>query len=192
MIPPMNMHQYLASRRSVPLNFLAEPGPDRQQLEEILTLGVRVPDHGKLSPWRLVVYQGEARAEIGEHLARLAKEKNPALSEEQLEAERQQFLPAPVTIGVLSSPVEHPKIPSFEQLMSAGGVALNLVHAANALGFGAHWVTRWFAYDEQAARMLGARDGEQFVGFIHMGTPAKRLEDRPRPDLAKIVTHWSG
>ena len=116
----IKLRDYLATRRSVILPFLHEPGPDKTELEEILTLGTRVPDHGKLCPWRLIIYQGEARQKVGERLAGIAKANNPDLGEEKQEAERKQFLPAPLTIGVISSPVDHPKIRQFEQLLSAG------------------------------------------------------------------------
>ncbi len=188
----VTLREYLATRRSVVLPFLHEPGPDKAQLEEILTLGVRVPDHGKLAPWRLITYQGEARQRIGERLAKIAKDNDPGLTPQDQACEETRFLPAPLTIGVLSSPVEHPKIPQFEQLLSAAAVAFNIVHAANALGFGAHWVTRWFAYDRVASGMLGAQKGERFVGFIHIGTPTTRLEERPRPKLADVVSQWRG
>ena len=181
---------YLSKRRSVGLGFLAEPGPDAAQLEQLLTIGVRVPDHGKLAPWRLVLFSGDARAEAGEGLAAIAKAKNPALDEAGLEAERRRFLPAPLTIGVISTAKPHGKIPEFEQLISAGNVAFNLVNAAHALGFAAQWVTRWHSYDPEATAFLGAKEGEQFVAFVHIGTPTIVPEDRPRPNLAEIVTTW--
>lgn len=184
--------EYLSARRSVPLVFLQEPGPTKDQLDQILSIGMRVPDHGKLCPWRLVLIMHEGRKQAGEKLARIALANNPDLSPEQLEQERTRFLPAPVTIGVLSAPTEHKKINEFEQVLSAGNVAFNLVHGANALGFGAHWVTRWFTYDPQAAAMLGAKEGEKFVGFVHIGTPDTRLEDKPKPPLKKHVSMWGG
>lgn len=184
------LREYLLSRRSVTKPFLQEPGPSEAQLTEMLTIANRVPDHGKLAPWRLVIYAGDARQQVGEVLAGIFAANNPDASEEQLDAERQQFLPAPLTVGVISSPTDHPKIPQFEQLLAASNVAFNLVHAANALGFGAHWVTRWFAYDEQAAQALGAHAGERFVGFVHIGTPETRLEERDRPALNDVVSYW--
>lgn len=182
---------YLKTRRSVTMPFLKEPGPSAAELEEILTIAMRVPDHGKLAPWRLITYTGDARAEIGNRLAEIKKAKEPTIDEDALEAERKQFLPAPLTIGVLGSPVSHPKIPALEQLLSAGCVALNLVHAVNAFGYGAHWVTRWFAYDADAASMLGAKSGEQFVGFVHIGTPESRMPDRDRPSIENAVSAWA-
>jgi len=172
--------------------FLSEPGPDAAERDQMLTIATRVPDHGKLSPWRLITYSGAAREHVGEKLAALVKAREPEADAARLDIERRQFLPAPLTVGVLSTAGPHPKIPEFEQLLSAGNVAFNLVHAANALGFGAHWVTRWFAYDAEAAQMLGAGEGERFVGFVHIGTPTARLEDRDRPKLEEIVTVWEG
>ncbi|MCR6673618.1 nitroreductase [Devosia ginsengisoli] len=184
------LRDYLLTRRSVGIAFLKDPGPDAAELEQILTIGTRVPDHGKITPWRLVVIAGEARQQVGEKLAEIAARNNPRLDEAGLEIERQRFLPAPLTIGVISSPKDHPKVPEFEQLLSAGNVAFNLVHAAHALGFAASWVTRWYTFDAEAAAMLGARDGERFVGFVHIGTPTATIEDRPRPALGDVVSYW--
>jgi nitroreductase len=186
------LRDYLKTRRSVGIGFLKDPGPTPDELLEILTLGVRVPDHGKLTPWRLVVIEGDARARAGEKLAEIAKRNNPALDEASLDNERRQFLPAPVTVGVIFSPKPLPKAPEVEQLLSAGSVAFNLVNAAFALGYAASWVTRWFAFDTAAQEMLGARGGERFVGFVHIGTPAIVPDDRDRPDLARIVSRWNG
>lgn len=183
---------YLKTRRSVTLPFLGEPGPSEAELNEMLTIATRVPDHGKLAPWRLIVYRGAARAKIGERLAEIAGKRNPEADAAMIEKERTQFLPAPLTIGVLSTAASHPKIPELEQVLSAGNVAFNLVHAAHALGFAAHWVTRWFSFDAAAAQMLGAEPGEQFVGFVHIGTPETQLEDRDRPVLAECVSEWEG
>ena len=185
------LRDYLLTRRSVGIAFLKEPGPTAAELEQILTIGTRVPDHGKITPWRLVVIEGDARRQAGEKLAEIAVRNNPGLDEASLEIERGRFLPAPVTIGVISSPKDHPKVPEFEQLLSAGNVAFNLLHAAHALGFGACWVTRWYVFDAEAAAMLGARDGERFVGFVHIGTPTAVIEDRPRPALGDVVSYWS-
>lgn len=183
---------YLETRRTVTAPFLGDPGPGEDEIARMLTIASRVPDHGKLAPWRFVLYQGEARRQVGERLAALVQARRPGAAPEELEAERKQFLPAPLTVGVISTAGPHPKIPEFEQLLSAGNACFNLVHAANALGYGAHWVTRWFAYDEEAAVMLGARPGERFVGFVHIGTPTARLEDRERPDLSARVSAWRG
>jgi nitroreductase len=184
------LRDYLLTRRSLGQAFLAEPGPTGDDLKTLLTIATRVPDHGKLAPWRLVTYSGDARAAVGEKLAEIAKRKRPDIEEAALEIERRQFLPAPLVIGVISTAKPHVKIPEFEQLISAGNVALNLVHGAYALGYAANWTTRWFTFDTEAATMLGAKEGDRFVGFVHIGTPTTTLEDRPRPDLADVVTEW--
>jgi nitroreductase len=181
---------YFKTRRSVGIAFLAEPGPSPAELDEILIIGTRVPDHGKYAPWRLVLISGDARVEAGEKLAEIARRNRPGIDEQSLDIERRQFLPAPLTIGVIFSPRPNPKAPEFEQLLSAGNVCFNLCHAAFALGFAASWVTRWFGFDTAAQHMLGARGGERFVGFVHIGTPTVPPEDRERPALADVVTRW--
>ena len=181
---------HLLTRRSVGQAFLAEPAPTGDDLQTLLTIATRVPDHGKLAPWRLVVFSGDARAAAGEKLAEIARRKRPELDDAGLDVERRQFLPAPLVIGVISTAKPHVKIPEFEQLLSAGNVAFNLVHGAYALGYAATWITRWYSFDAEAAAMLGAKEGERFVGFVHIGTPTTSIEDRPRPDLAEIVTEW--
>lgn len=183
---------YLKTRRSVGIGFLKDPGPTPAELEEIVRIGTRVPDHGKRAPWRLVVIEGEARARVGQKLAEIAKANNPALDEASLDIERRQLLPAPVTIGVIFQHKPLAKAPEMEQLLSAGSVCFNLMHAAFAMGYAASWVTRWFAFDTAAQQMLGAKGGERFVGFIHIGTPTAVIEDRDRPDVGKLVTHWQG
>ena len=185
------LRDYLKTRCSVGIGFLKDPGPTPEELNEILTIGTRVPDHGKLTPWRLVVFAGDARAAAGEKLAALQKARNPALDEAGMEIERRQFLPAPVTIGVILSPKPNPKAPEMEQLLSAGNVCFNLSHAAFALGFAASWTNRWYGFDTEAQQILGARGGERFVGFVHIGTPTTVIEDRDRPDLAQIVTYFA-
>lgn len=186
------LRDYLKTRRSVGIGFLKEPGPTPDELNEILTIGTRVPDHGKFVPWRLVVIEGDARRVAGEKLAAIQQARNPQIDVQSLENERRQFLPAPVTIGVLFSPRPNTKSPEIEQLLSAGNVCFNLSHAAFALGFAASWTNRWYGWDTEAQQMLGAKGGERFVGFIHIGTPSTVIEDRDRPDLAKVVSWFAG
>lgn len=182
---------YLAVRRSVPAFQMCEPGPSTAEIEQILTLAVRVPDHGKVAPWRFVVYRGAERARIGEALLAMALEKNPELSEEMIGVERARFTRAPVVIGVISTAGPHVKIPEWEQLMSAGAVCLNLLMAANALGYVSNWLTEWFAYDEKAHPLLGIKPGEKVAGFIYIGSTTFPVTERPRPALSDVVT-WVG
>jgi nitroreductase len=184
------LRDYLKTRRSVGSGFLKEPGPTPAELQEILSIGVRVPDHGKFAPWRLIIIEGDARAAAGEKLAAIQKARRPDIDEASLDIERKQFLPAPVTIGVLLSPKPNPKAPEVEQLLSAGNVCFNLCHAAFALGFAANWTNRWYGTDIEAQTMLGARGGERFVGFVAIGTPTAVIEDRDRPSLDAVVSRW--
>lgn len=181
---------YLKTRRSVGIGFLTGPGPNAGELQELLTIATRVPDHGKFAPWRLVLFEGDARIEAGERLAEIAKRLRPEIDEASLANERKQFLPAPLTVGVIFSPRPNTKAPELEQLLSAGNVCFNLEHAAHALGFAATWNSRWYAFDPIAQQALGARGGERFIGFIHIGTPTIQPDDRDRPALADVVSRW--
>lgn len=187
----MKLIDYLAVRRSIPAFQMSEPGPTTDELEQVLTLAVRVPDHGKIAPWRFIVYRGEERGRIGEELLAMAVQKNPDLSEEMVNVERTRFTRAPVVIAVVSTAAPHVKIPEWEQVMSAGAVCLNLLMAANAVGFVSNWLTEWFAYDERAYPLLGIKPGEKVAGFIHIGSTTFPAIERPRPALADVVT-WVG
>ncbi|KAA2235166.1 nitroreductase family protein [Salinarimonas soli] len=179
---------FLARRRSVPAAQLREPGPSAAELGTILSIASRVPDHGKLAPWRFIVIEGEARHQLGETIARIFQADAPDAPEDKLVAERERLARAPLVVAVVSGARAHPKIPDWEQVLSAGAVCMNLVTAANALGFGTAWVTEWIAYDRRFLDALGLAPEERLAGFIHIGRPAMVPSDRPRPDLAQIVT----
>lgn len=181
----------LATRRTISAAFLAEPAPDQATLDQLLTIASRVPDHGKLTPWRFIVYRGAAREAVGARLAAIVQARDPAVTEARLADERGRFSRAPLVIGVVSRAAEHVKIPIWEQQMSAAAAAQNLLVAVHAAGFSGQWLTEWCAYDPEAAAMLGLRDGERFVAFIHVGTPTVPPQDRPRPALADIVSEWT-
>ncbi len=185
------LKDYLAVRRSIPAFQMREPGPSRAEIEELLRLASRVPDHGKLAPWRFVVYRGEERARIGEELLKLRLAVEPGLSAEIIEVEKTRFTRAPVVIAIVSKAAPHAKIPEWEQVMSAGALCLNTLFAANALGYVANWLTEWFAFDERAYPLLGIQPGEKVAGFIHVGSTDFPAVERPRPDLADTVT-WVG
>lgn len=183
--------EYLKTRRSMPAFQMREPGPSREEIEEILTLATRVPDHGKLAPWRFIVMTGDARRRITAELAAIARADRPDLSEEMVQVEETRFLRAPVVIAVVSRAGPHVKIPEWEQIMSAGAVCLNMVMAANALGYVSNWLTEWMAFDARAHRILGVEPGEKVAGFIHIGSTDFPVVERPRPVLADIVTWQS-
>jgi nitroreductase len=180
----------LKTRKSISAPFLSAPPPSDAELTEILTIASRVPDHGKLTPWRFILFKGDAGRTAGEALAKLYAANNPEADETKLSEERKRLAQAPLVVAVVSKAAPHPKIPEIEQLLSAGNAAMNVVLAAHALGYAAQWTTGWIAYDEEAGRILGLRPGERFVGFIHIGTPTAPPTDRPRPNFADVVTEW--
>lgn len=182
---------YLTVRRSIPAFQMRAPGPERAEVEDILRLAMRVPDHGKIAPWRFVVYAGDIRQSIGESLLTMALERDPNLSAEMIAVERARFTRAPVVIGVISTAGPHVKVPEWEQVMSAGALCLNVIFAANAKGYVANWLTEWYAFDERAYPLLGVREGEKVAGFIHIGSSDFPATERPRPELSEKVT-WLG
>ena len=178
---------FLKSRRSRPAKLFSHPVPDRDQLTEILTAATRVPDHGKLEPWRLVVLQGAAFA----RLADLAETRALELGgdSEKVTKGRGQYDLGKLAVVVIASPKPSPKIPAVEQLLSAGALCLGIVNAAEAAGWGANWLTGWPAHDaEFAARAFGCQGDETVAGIVHIGTPADDGPDRARPDLSRLVT----
>ena len=181
---------FLKTRRSVKPREMSGPGPSSAEIDTILTIGARVPDHGKLAPWRFIVFEGDARSRGGEVIAAALARNKPEATAADLESARKSLMEAPLVIAVVSSIKPHPKVPPWEQELSAGASCLNIVSAATALGFGANWLTGWFAYDRGALDGLGLGDHEKLAGFIHIGRPTKPDEDRPRPVLAEIVTRF--
>lgn len=179
----------LATRRSVPAPNLLGPGPDGEQLEKLLTIAARVPDHGKLVPWRFILLEGEAVPRFSGRLADFVLADAPDAPELRIENEKKRFC-APLVVVVVSRAGEHPKIPEWEQILSAGAACMNLEHAATALGFGSQWVTGWAAYDARVRDLLGLAPGERIAGFVQIGTPNLKPEDRPRPPLGEIATRW--
>jgi nitroreductase len=178
----------LLSRRSGSAKAMKEPGPSKKQLAQILQAGARAPDHGKLFPWRFIVFEGTGRERAGEILAEVMQAEGER--ERQVEEERGRFLRAPVVIGVVSAAREQHKIPVWEQELSAGAVCQNILVAATALGFVGNWLTEWYAYHPSVKDLLGLKAGERFAGFIYVGTPKDELEERPRPDMDGIVTFF--
>jgi nitroreductase len=180
----------LKTRRSIKPREMSGPGPSPAELETILTIGARVPDHGKLAPWRFIVFEGNARLRAGKIIAKVFARKNPNASPAEIEIEKRRLTDAPLVIGVVSFTRPHPKVPPWEQELSAGASAMNIVTAATALGYGACWLTGWFAFDRDVLEGLGLKADEKLAGLIHIGTASKTSEDRPRPALSEIVTRF--
>jgi nitroreductase len=182
--------ELLKTRRSMKPREMTGPGPSPAELETILTIGARVPDHGKLAPWRFIVFEGDARVRAGKIIAGVFAKKNPQAGAAEIEVEKKRLTDAPLVIGVVSLTKPHPKVPAWEQELSAGASAMNIVTAATALGFGACWLTGWFAFDRDVLDGFGLKADEKLVGFIHIGNVTRPNEDRPRPTLSDIVTRF--
>jgi nitroreductase len=178
---------FLARRRSASALSLGAPAPSEPELARLLTLAARVPDHGKLAPWRFVILRGEAKAAFVRGLEAIAGRRpdGPKAS-----AKLGKIRQPPLTVAVISRFTEG-EIPEWEQRLSAGAVCAMMIAVAQAMGWGANWITDWYAYDEDAGRLLGLGEGEHVAGFVHLGTPAEPPLERVRPDVAAITTEWS-
>ena len=186
-----NALELLTNRRSTKAIELSGPPPSAAEIETLLNIASRVPDHGKLVPWRFIVFEGEARRSAGAAIATAFSTKYPNAKPEHIEAERERLARAPLVIAVVSRAVPHAKIPEWEQVLSAGAATMNLVIAAHALGYGANWITEWYAYDRAVLDAFGLAPHERIAGFVHIGRPLGPPEDRPRPPLTDIVSRFT-
>ncbi|KRG64453.1 nitroreductase [Stenotrophomonas humi] len=182
--------QALDQRLSVPSRQLGEPAPDPATLLRMLQSAVRVPDHGKLVPYRFLQLRGDARHALGEFLAQRSRQRDPQAAEAAVEKDRLRFSHAPLIVTVIARLQPDHKVPAQEQLLTAGCVCFALLQAAQGAGFGAQWLTAWMAYDVEVSRHLGLIENERIVGFIHIGTPKLEVPDRERPDPAALLQDW--
>lgn len=180
----------LDRRRSLPPMQLGAPGPDEATLLRLLQSAVRVPDHGKRVPFRLVMLRGDARHAFGERLAARRLQREPGAGDAAIEKDRARFTHAPLVLTVVARLGPDDKIPEQERLMSAGCVCFGLLHAAHALGFAGVWLTGWAAYDREVAGWLGLADDERVAGFVHIGTPQLQAPERDRPDPIALLSEW--
>ena len=183
---------FLLARNSAPIPDLKEPGPSDADIQTMLRIATRVPDHGRLAPWRFILYRGDARKTIGEGLLALAEKREGPLPEGRRNQELTRFSRAPLVIGVISSPKENPKIPQWEMFLSGGAAAMNLVLAANALGYGTNWITNWYSDVPEGRALLGLAPHERVIGFVHIGHYDGPAPERPRPEAAALVQDYSG
>jgi nitroreductase len=182
--------ELLITRRSAPPVLLAAPGPSPQELDTLLEIATRVPDHGKLAPWRFIIFEGEGRDRAGKLIADIYTRANPGADATRVAAECKRLSLAPFVIAVVSTAAPHVKIPEWEQVLSAGAVCMNLVIAANAMGFATAWLTEWYAYDRGFLTALGLGESEKIAGFIHIGRAPEPREDRVRPDVSQLVARF--
>lgn len=183
---------FMLTRKSAPINELSEPGPGEDDIATMLRIASRVPDHGRLAPWRFILYRGDARHAVGDKLTELAEKREGPLSDARREQERTRFSRAPLVIGVVSVPKENPKIPRWEMFLSGGMAAMNLIIAANALGYGANLITNWYSDAAEGRALLGLAPSERVVGFVHIGTHSGEIMERPRPDPSGLTSDYSG
>ena len=189
----MSTHDLLSllqARRSVPSKQLQAPGPDDATLMRMLQAAVRVPDHGKLVPFRFLRIQGQARQSLGEILAARTLQLDPEAPQGAVDKDRARFSFAPLIVTVIARLVAGHKVPEQEQLLTAGCVCFALLQSAQALGFGAQWLTGWAAYDQEIGKVLGLGADEKIAGFIHIGTPRLEAPERDRPDAAALLEDW--
>ncbi|WP_295938253.1 nitroreductase [uncultured Xanthomonas sp.] len=183
--------QALDARRSVPSKQLGEPGPDAETLLAMLRSAVRVPDHGKLVPFRFLRIAGPARQALGDILAARTLQRDPGAAPAAVEKDRERFAHAPVVIAVIACLQRGHKVPEIEQWMTAGSVCFALLQAAQAYGFGAQWLTGWMAYDETVSARLRLAEHEHIAGFIHIGTARLDVPERERPDPRALLSDWT-
>jgi len=188
----MNYLDFLEGRRSQPSRLLGEPGPTPEQLDRLLTAAIRVPDHGKLTPWRLLLIRGAQRVRLGEALSEIHVRIDPGVPPAVVQKDLERFNFAPLIVAVIARvETDHPKVPVQEQVLSAGYVAYNLLLGAQALGFGAQILTGWAAYDREVAHLLGLGENERVVAFVHIGTAREVAPERLRPQLSDVVSEWT-
>ncbi|WP_245504514.1 nitroreductase family protein [Aquabacter spiritensis] len=180
----------LRARRSLPLRSLVEPGPSDAEIDTLIALAARVPDHGRLVPWRFILLRGDARAAAGAELDALYLRQNPDLPAAKRDMWRAYLQRAPLTVIAVSRANPASKIPEFNQVLSAGAACMALIVAASALGYAAHWLLKWPGRDPQAAALLGVEAHERVAGFIHIGSPAEHVADRPRPSVGDVARDW--
>ncbi len=183
---------FLLTRKSAPISVIHEPAPNDDELEGMIRIATRVPDHGLLEPWRFIVYRGAVCRDIGEFFAKRAGEIEGPLAPQRIEQEKARFARAPLVVGVVSVPKEHPRIPDWEKFLSAGNAAFALVLAAHAYGYNANWVSNWYSDDAPSRAFLGLAPEERAIGFVHIGTVDVKVPDRPRPEPASVMSNYSG
>lgn len=180
----------LHTRRSGKPRDMVAPGPSPEQLRAIMEAAIRVPDHGKLAPWRFVIVGDDQRDRLATVLTSAYRAEKPEAGRLEIEAMDQFARQAPTLIVALSCPVAGSKIPLWEQELSVGAACMNLLTAAHASGFVGGWLTGWPAYSAAVRDAFGC-ENERIAGFIFIGSPARALEERPRPEYERVVNNWA-
>ena len=183
--------ELLMLRRSLTVKDMVHPGPSEEQIKQILKIGSRVPDHKKQVPWRFLTFEKSTRGKFGKILRTIFAKNNPKTNEKILDFEENRFLRAPLVIAVISTAdKDNPKVPEWEQILTAGAICQNILIASNAMGYASQWLTEWYAYDKVVLKELNLNPNERIAGFIYIGTASKQPKERGRPDLANLVKKW--
>lgn len=191
--PSEEMLTTLLRRRSLTVKDMINPGPSQDEIDLILTIGSRVPDHKKQVPWRFLTIEGNERHKAGEKLRTLFHKNNPDADDDLLNFEQNRLTRAPLVIAVISTATpKNPKVPEWEQILTAGAVCQNILLASNALGFAGQWLSEWYAYDDEFLTHLGLSKDERIAGFIYIGTAGKEPAERGRPDIKELTQKWQG
>jgi nitroreductase len=185
------MIDLLLTRRSVVAASMTQDGPSADELRSILAAGHRVPDHGKLGPWRFIVFEGNAREDFGHVLRDAFVKADPEVAADRADLEALRLVRAPTVVAVVSRVTPNIKIPEWEQQMAAGAVCQNMLVAATMLGYASQWLTEWYAFDANVNEALGLGSGERIAGYIYLGGKADQPTERVRPDLSERVSRWS-
>ena len=182
---------FYSKRRSVLAKKMSNKEIPKDDLKKILAAGIRVPDHGALNPWKIKVITGKKLKFIDEEIIlKEFKKQNPNSTPVQLELESNRFQRAGAILAVISTPVEHPKIPEWEMLLSSGAVCMNLLSCAQSLGYAGQWLTEWYAYNHRMLEFLGGNiDRDRISGFIYLGHKTEEPNERRRPDPEKIISY---
>ncbi len=189
--PSEDILEFLETRRSNLAKIMGSPGPSPTERDRIIAIAARVPDHRKLTPWRFIVFEGGARGHMGQHIGAAFKKQNPDMPLDRVMFEAGRLQRAPLVIAIISSPKECIRgTPRWEQELSAAAVCFNMCLAAQASGYGAQWLTEWYAYDADVCAALKLKGQERVAGFIYIGTPQEPARERARPDIEAIITHW--
>ncbi|MEM1330954.1 MAG: nitroreductase [Planctomycetota bacterium] len=187
---PIGAMELLRTRRSPRLSALIGPEPSPAELRSMLEIASRVPDHGRLVPWRFIAIRGDRREAFNRVISDRFEEVSPEAAAELRKKMRHRMAQAPLVVAVVFCPKPHPKIPEWEQMLTAGAVCMNLLHAANAMGYAGLWLTEWYATDRVVLGEIGLTDSERLAGFIHLGTASEHREDRERPKLDELIREY--
>lgn len=189
-LPSEEARTLLALRRSISKRCLTEPGPGAEQLNDLLTVATRVPDHRRLAPWRFLVFEGDRRSAFNQRAVEIQKQEDPGATETMLADTACYFTRAPVVIAVISSPDVTHKTPVWEQELSCGAVCQNLLLAANASGWAGCWLTEWIAFSPGIDALLGLKEHERIAGYFYLGTATDNPQERMRQDLSTRIARW--